>query len=475
LRSLEMELLIAREKLAVGFLVTFTPDASVAVVITADGVTQTRHLLAGASAEIEADRDLGVDLPGFGELRVRGGNADLVREADAAQARWDQASAVIFSATGAHNIADLDSLQRKARERGEEARDLEQQAAGLRIRAEGADALERRATLAGAEAARAWKELAEALAGCAEPLSVKDYLAEFDEPPSDEHAIAENIEQLEASIRQREKLCNELQAKVAGDRAHLKAQRDTLSARTDDLARESLALPGDPTDVLHRAAVELQQINAEHAAVSGGLESIRKEATTEVEQARRALAEISLEATNTGAAFNAASAALERCRDDLSRLDGELTVQREAAEREDMEGAQARLISRKQALDALPEPDDGTTQPDLDQAQRDATSARNRVKELETLVNRQQGALEQVGGQYIEEQAAQAREAIEAIAAREHSLDVEYGAWQLLRNTLAEAEKESAVHLGNALVEPGADRLAVATVNCRGAGHVCHS
>ena len=68
-----------------------------------------------------------------------------------------------------------------------------------------------------------------------------------------------------------------------------------------------------------------------------------------------------------------------------------------------------------------------------------------------------------MGGQYIEEQAEQARDAIEAIAAREHSLDVEYGAWQLLRNTLAEAEKESSVHLGNALVEPVSKRMAELT------------
>jgi ABC-type transport system involved in cytochrome c biogenesis ATPase subunit len=461
LRSLETELLIAREKLAVGFLVTLTPNGSVDVVITTDGVTETRHLLAGSSVEIETDRNLGVDLPGFGELRVRGGNADLVQKADAAQARWDQASAVILGATGARTIADLDSLQRKARERGEEARDLEQQAAGLRIRAEGAEGLERRATLAGAEAARAWKELAEALADCAEPVSVKDYRAEFDEPPTDERAIAENIEDLEASIREREELRNAMEAKVAGDRARLETQRNILGARTDDLARESAALDGDSTDVLHRVAVELQQINAKHAALSGELASIRNEATTEVEKARSALSGISLEATNTDEALNVATAALDRCRHDLSRLEGELTVQREAAEREDVEGAQARLISRTQALDALPHPDDGTTQvPDLDQAQRDATSARNRVKELEVLLNRQQGALEQVGGQYIEEQADQAREALESIAAREHSLDVEYGAWQLLRNTLAEAEKESSVHLGNALVEPVSKRMA---------------
>jgi uncharacterized protein YhaN len=139
-------------------------------------------------------------------------------------------------------------------------------------------------------------------------------------------------------------------------------------------------------------------------------------------------------------------------------------VLREAAAREDLNGAETLLASCAQALEALQEPEDEVIEEsDLDEAQRQATAGHNRVKELEMLLNRQQGALEQVGGQYIEEQAHQVEEAIESIAAREHSLDVEYSAWQLLRTTLAEAEKEGSVHLGNARVDPVSRRRAELT------------
>ena len=70
------------------------------------------------------------------------------------------------------------------------------------------------------------------------------------------------------------------------------------------------------------------------------------------------------------------------------------------------------------------------------------------------------GALSQVGGQYIEEQAELARQAVRALDDQERELELEYGAWRLLRETLAEAEQEDAVHLGNALVRPVSERMA---------------
>ena len=52
---------------------------------------------------------------------------------------------------------------------------------------------------------------------------------------------------------------------------------------------------------------------------------------------------------------------------------------------------------------------------------------------------------------------------MQAIDRREHELDLDYGAWQLLRETLQEAEAEDAVHLGKALVDPITKRIAQLT------------
>ena len=73
------------------------------------------------------------------------------------------------------------------------------------------------------------------------------------------------------------------------------------------------------------------------------------------------------------------------------------------------------------------------------------------------------GALEQVGGQYIQERARQAREAVAAVEERERELDLDYGAWRLLQEALVEAEQEEAVHLGKALVPPVSERVAALT------------
>ena len=63
----------------------------------------------------------------------------------------------------------------------------------------------------------------------------------------------------------------------------------------------------------------------------------------------------------------------------------------------------------------------------------------------------------------IQERVEQAREAVGALKDRERELDLEYGAWQLLHETLGDAEKEDAVHLGNALVQPVSERMAALT------------
>ena len=54
-------------------------------------------------------------------------------------------------------------------------------------------------------------------------------------------------------------------------------------------------------------------------------------------------------------------------------------------------------------------------------------------------------------------------EAVEAITEREHQIDTDYGAWNLLRDTLKEAESEDAVHLGNALIGPVSERMSALT------------
>ena len=52
---------------------------------------------------------------------------------------------------------------------------------------------------------------------------------------------------------------------------------------------------------------------------------------------------------------------------------------------------------------------------------------------------------------------------MKAIERREGEIEIEYGAWKLLLETLREAEAEDAAHLGKALVEPVSRRLSELT------------
>jgi uncharacterized protein YhaN len=63
----------------------------------------------------------------------------------------------------------------------------------------------------------------------------------------------------------------------------------------------------------------------------------------------------------------------------------------------------------------------------------------------------------------VKDRLADATRAVEAARERERSLEVEYGAWQLLRDVLIEAGKNDAGHLGNALVGPVSERMAELT------------
>ena len=188
------------------------------------------------------------------------------------------------------------------------------------------------------------------------------------------------------------------------------------------------------------------------------------EAATDVEEARSSLAAAEEEMTKAEKALSEANEEIDRCRSERARLEGELTIQRKAVETEDHEGAKSLTDECAGRLDSLPEPENEEVDDAL-RVKMEETAARasRKTQELENELQRVEGALEQIGGSYIEEQVNQSQEAIEAVRQQELDLELEFGAWQLLRETLAEAEQQDSVHLGNALVEPVSARMSTLT------------
>ena len=85
--------------------------------------------------------------------------------------------------------------------------------------------------------------------------------------------------------------------------------------------------------------------------------------------------------------------------------------------------------------------------------------ARDGLRRIEDEIQGKRGALQHVGGEVAKQRADAAQEALKATHDREHLLEIDYAAWDLLRTTLLDAEREEGVHLGRALGDPIAKRF----------------
>ena len=458
LRSLATDWRIAREKLAVGLAVDIDLERAGTAQVSIDGQSRQIRIRASERAEFEAKRELRLDLAGIGVLHVRGGGRDLLRAAEAAEESWHGAATPVFARTGCASLAELEILRERADALLATATGLERQAEQERARAEGIDELERRAVVAKAEEEQRRAALAEFLK---EGESAEQYVNSSDEAPRDESSIEGNIDRLEADVREREGLCQQMERAVAAEEQEVANRRRDLLER--QAAQRKGHEAGDWRHVLAGADAEGARLRLEIEAVDAELAKIAVEATTEVEQAQQALADLGAEENRLRETLRVTDAGLATARNELARLEGEAAELRATTENEDIEAARVLRDQRRAELDALPAPTDDVDPAQLTDAKRAAAVAGDRVRQLEMQLRTAEGALEQVGGEYIQERVEQAREAVVALKDRERELDLEYGAWQLLRETLGEAEKEDAVHLGNALVQPVSERMAALT------------
>ncbi len=455
LRELGTNLRIAREKLAVGLVAALTLEKAATAEVGVDGVARPVRIGGGERLEFEAERELRFDLPGVGTLHVQGGSRELVAHVETAEERWNAAGKPIFARTGLGSLAELEDLRRRADDQFAAAVALDRQADDARVRAEGVDGLERRDVVARAECERHRQAVAEFLE---EGASVEDYIKGLGEPPRDEAIIGNDIAALKDEVRQREELRRQLMSKVEGDLRDIASRRRVLDDKQAELRRADSGW----RDVLEDAEERLRDLARRRQEFDAQLEAIRVEATAEVDEAREKLAE--LEAVEDGARrrLEQVNALLGGKRTAFARLEGEAETLSRAAEREDIDAARADRDRCRETLESLPAVAEAP-EIDLVDLERAGAEAKGKVREIESQLGRTEGALETVGGQYIEEQAEQAREALGALNEREHELEVEYEAWKLLGETLKEAQETDAAHLGRVLLQPVSGRMAELT------------
>ena len=460
LQQLDEERRVAKARLAVGLTVDFTPERAGRAEVTIDGETRQRQYAAGERLSYQAERELRLTLDGIGAIDVRGGGRDLQREAQAATERWQTEAAPIFARAGLDPVEGLDALDAKAKHAAslaKEASALDNEAVQARLQSEGIDAAERAATVANAEAERSRLAIVE---GLETDAALEDVLSAFD-TTRNEDGIAEEADALQDKVSERDALSIKLATEVELGEAALATAKQGLAAAERELA-ESMPEDEDWRLLLTEGDAERRKLADELKAQDAAIDAIQAEASAEAEQAKAEQAKLEKELAAKGKERDDLDARLKAKEKRLEGLRGEAKVLEARAKELDIAALQAVRDNRRVQLEALPVPaaDLSDELAELERAAKDAQAAATAVRgELATA----QGALSQVGGQSIEEQAIAAREALTAIDRREHELEVDYGAWKLLGDTLAEAEKEDAAHLGDALVKPVSERMKALT------------
>lgn len=455
MRRLASELAGARGALSVGLVVTVTPIRPVDVRVKIDG-TATESALSGQVLEVEAKSEVDVELGGVASLRVRGGNREAQRTAEALETRWTNEVVPHLVAAA---VADLESLSAKVTEAQEldtmvKAKDaelttLEAQILALanaspRLR----DALDRQQTsitalgelpLATLEAdiAALGTDAASTLRSRRQQASKDlDKAREWASNAGTSHVLAEERARmahsaLEAALSSREVA---VAAFPEGVSAGLAAARTALAAASDEQ---------------RKTAIELSSLDRTMAAEAERVEAAVRGARAAAGQARARLEVATL--AHTSALTEHASQA------------GQLSALRGVRDAQDLTAAEKRLLDATSRHAAVPVPEQIVTVVEVVAAQTARTTATSDLKGIDIDIQRTQGALEQVGGAVARERLRDATEAYELADRQDREVEANYEAWRLLLEQMKEADAAQASNLGQVLAPAIAGRFQALT------------
>ena len=457
LRQLDEDHRVAQAKLAVGLAVEFTPERAGQAELTINGETRQRRYAAGERLAYHAERELRLTLDGIGTIEVRGGGRDRQREAQAAADRWQTEAAPIFARAGLDAIEGLDALEAKAEHAASltaEAAKLDSEATQERLRGDGVDAAEHAVAIANAETEQSrlaiakWQE-----AG----VSLDEVLSRCDDARS-EAVVAEEVDALQQQVSERDALCIKLATEVELEDKALATAKAQLASDQQALS-DSMPQDEDWRRLLAEGESEQQKLADDLQAQDAVIDAIQAEATAEAEQAKAEQTQLETELATKRKERDDLAERLQAKQTQLALLQGEAKALEAGAKELDINALQAVRDDRLARLEALPATDPDLSPDPTEKIEHEAKDAQAAAASTRRELAAAQGALSQVGGQAIEEQAAAAREALATLDRREHELEVDYGAWKLLRETLTDAEKEDAAHLGDALVKPVSERM----------------
>ncbi len=456
LRGLAGELDVARARTGVGLSVHLRLTSVVDLEVSRDGGAREATPAAMGDHRFESERQIALDLGNLARVEIQAGAAEARRREQDLSRAWKHEVMPVLEAAGVAGVAELEEAcraaeddRRRAEEQQAEAERLEAKAAELaelidQISARAERAEEREAAIAGYD--RSALETAAELGGDAE--------AQLE---ALERANAAALEETNARREEKQSSID----RAENDLRHLKHQLEDRQRRHDELVA-GLDEPWE--SVLARSRDQLEPIAAELRDLSTRLDALEAARGTELAELRGAAEAAGKQLEQARAGVARQTEARDRAKGALEAKRGQIEILREQAENVDLSGLKAAFDRAHAATEAATETAGGpVTEDRLAEVRREVKQARATLAEKSTEVDKLEGALEQVGGDIAVEREKMALEALLLAKERERELDLEYGAWRLLVETLREAENEESTHLGRALVGPVSERFSELT------------
>ncbi|MDE0447437.1 MAG: AAA family ATPase [Spirochaetaceae bacterium] len=464
LRALQTDLRVAEEALQVGVSVEITPARPLSVTTRADdGPSRTDDLTRPVA--VEAAARLRVELEGVGQIEIQGGRRDSRRRASRLRTQWADATTGLFQRldvdnldevfakcrTGENKLAEADRLAREAEQEHERAAAAAYEDAFITERERERERLERQL---GAHLGE--RDLEEFVRQCASGDGADTDIA-------DTAALEEKLESIRADRDRRTGLIADLGRQVSRAEGSIESSRQELDKQEAALEDQRKALDDGWESALAQVEAELDTLREEDRNLGKELATLETGAGNEIEQARTRVRERSQRLAVAESRSTRCRETVESAREARDRLTGRVDERAALVQREDLAAAHAHLEAVRARFAELPVPERGVTERDREQAGEAVRLLAEECNARQAELQKAEGALQQVGGHSVQEQLEQADEAVKAIDRREGEVEIEYGAWKLLLETLREAEAEDAVHLGKALVEPVSRRVSELT------------
>ena len=455
LAELSQQLDVAEARLSVGLSVALRPLADVRLRVAVDGAAAAEH--AGVEPfALDAQRSATVRVDDLVEVAITAGEATARAEAERLRGRWTDEALPVLAAASVSSLADLeelcrqvDDLRRQMAAHRVEVEALERHAAELERRADGIASLRKRVA-----------DLAPALAG------------------RDRGELEAELGSLgaawETEIERRRSVADEAARTAAGE---LNAARERVAALSTEqagreaahrqaaaAATEAMAQFPDGLDVLLEAQVgELAQLDASLAEIAVRIEALSHQAEDELTEARQSRQAAGEAAEAAEEAVRLAQVELEQLREALARAAGSLDERRRQAQRLDLPAAEAKVEEIARRLDGLPIPGVPAGDAEVADAEQGVRRLRAALEDVRSRIDRASGAIDQVGGNVVREDLRDVERALQLAVDRRGRIEIEFRAWQLLQETLREAENSDGAHLGQALAGPLAEQFGALT------------